>query len=103
MVVLIDKRFFFQDLPLKSTSERTSFFTDLTQKLFSLPEKVVSSQLAPLLLSRMVLLDETAAKYFLPNILTPAKGKILNKFSEESIKSSANNDGFIFFGFRLFC
>ena len=65
---------FFLDLPLKSAADRLIFFGELTPKLFSLPEKVVSSQLASLLLSRLVLLDPTAAEKFLPNMLMPSKG-----------------------------
>ena len=66
---------FLTDLPLKSSSERKDFFSSLTEKLFYLPEKVVSAQLSSLLLSRLVLLDKTAADVFLPNMLTPSKGK----------------------------
>ena len=66
---------FLTDLPLKSSSEQKEFFISLTEKLFSLPEKVVSAQLSSLLLSRLVLLDKTAADVFLPNMLTPSKGK----------------------------
>ena len=72
---LKSEHFFYIDLPLKSSVERKSFFSDLTKKLFLLPEKVVAGQLAPLLLSRMVLLDQTAGQLFLPNMLTPSKGK----------------------------
>ena len=65
---------FLTDLPLKESDERKEFFTGLTERLFMLPEKIIASQLSSLLLSRMVLLDLTAVQYFIPNILTPAKG-----------------------------
>lgn len=72
---------FLTDLPLKSNRDRKDFFSGLTEKLFSLPEKVVSGQLAPLLLSRMVLLDQTAAQMFIPSMMTPAKGRVLTSAS----------------------
>lgn len=96
---------FLTDLPIKTDAERKDFFESLTEKLFCLPEKLVASrsdlfslkmiavafrrlklscyflgQLAPLLLSRLVLLDSTASKVFIPNILTPALGKLLLKY-----------------------
>ena len=65
---------FLTDLPLKEFEQRKYFFTGLTERLFSLPEKIIAAQLSSLLLSRMVLLDLTAVQYFIPNMLTPAKG-----------------------------
>ena len=68
---------FLTDLPLKSFEEKKDFFISLSKRLFQLPEKVIASQLSSLLLSRMVILDQTAVQYFVPNMLTPAKGKII--------------------------
>ena len=66
---------FLTDLPVKLLEEKKYFFTTLSEKLFLLPEKVIASQLSSLLLSRMVILDQTAVQSFIPNMLTPAKGK----------------------------
>ena len=68
---------FLTDLPVKLLEEKKDFFTTLSEKLFLLPEKVIASQLSCLLLSRMVILDQTAVQTFIPNVLTPAKGKSL--------------------------
>ena len=76
---------FLTDLPLKSFEEKKDFFTGLSERLFLLPEKVIASQLSPLLLSRMVILDPTAVQHFIPNMLTPGKG-ILN-----ALRSTMNN------------
>ena len=76
---------FLTDLPLKSFEEKKDFFTSLSERLFLLPEKVISSQLSSLLLSRMVILDPTAVQYFIPNMLTPGKGMF------NAIRSMLNN------------
>ena len=65
---------FLTDLPLKSFEEKKDFFSNLSERLFLLPEKVIASQLSTLLLSRMVFLDPTAVQCFVPNMLTPGKG-----------------------------
>ncbi len=65
---------FLTELPLKTKTDRSSFFSGLTKRLFSVAEETVAVQLAPLLLSRLVLLDETAKKMFLPNMLTCYQG-----------------------------
>ena len=68
---------FLLHLPLKNESEKCEFFTDLTSKLHDIPQALVAGQLAPLLLARMVLLDQNAVDNFLPHMLTPkGKGKI---------------------------
>ena len=66
---------FLTDIPLKSFEEKKTFFSNLSERLYLLPEKVVASQLSSLLLSRMVILDQTAVQCFIPNMLTPGKGK----------------------------
>ena len=65
---------FLLHLPLKSESEKCEFFTHLTSKLNEIPQALVAGQLAPLMLARMVLLDQNAVDNFLPHMLTP-KGK----------------------------
>ena len=65
---------FLTDLPLKSFEEKRTFFSNLSERLFLLPEKVVASQLSSLLLSRMVILDSTAVQCFIPSMMTPGKG-----------------------------
>ena len=66
---------FLTDIPLKSYEEKKTFFSNISERLFLLPEKVIASQLSSLLLSRMVILDQTAVQFFIPNMLTPGKGK----------------------------
>ena len=57
---------------MKSAAEREKFFAEeLVQSLHEIPANLVAWQLAPLLLSRMVLLDQAAVKHFLPHMLTP--------------------------------
>jgi hypothetical protein len=75
---------FLTELPLKSKDERKTFFDGLTQRLFAVPEETVAVQLAPLLLSRLVLLDETAKSKFLPSILTCYSGNARSDFDPDS-------------------
>ena len=67
---------FLTDLPLKSFEEKKNFFLSLSERLYLLPEKVIASQLSSLLLSRLVILDPSAVQHFIPNMLTPGKGKL---------------------------
>ena len=67
---------FLTDIPLKSFEEKKQFFVSLSERLYLLPEKVIASQLSSLLLSRMVILDPSAVQHFIPNMLTPGKGKL---------------------------
>ena len=62
------------NLPVKTIEERATFFQTLADRLEKLPGIIVASQLGPLLLSRMVLLDQTAVQDFLPRFLTPNSG-----------------------------
>ena len=64
---------FLTDLPMKSAAEREKFFAEKLVKCLQheIPANLVAWQLAPLLLSRMVLLDQVAVKHFLPHMLTP--------------------------------
>jgi len=51
---------FLKDLPLRSPDERRVFFSDIIQKLKTIPENLIGLQLIPLILSRYVLMDATA-------------------------------------------
>lgn len=60
---------FLFELPLKSVQERHNFFSNLVERLRCFEEKMVASQLANDLLSRMVLLDSTAQQFVTPYVL----------------------------------
>lgn len=62
---------FLTELPLKSIQEKQSFFTGLIERLRSFDETIVAAELIDLILSRMVVLDETAKLYVIPFILRP--------------------------------
>lgn len=66
---------FLTQLALKSPVQKATFFGGLTERLHGLPEKTIGTQLTPLLLSRLVLLDEAAVQHFIPNMLTPSEGE----------------------------
>ena len=95
---------FLTDLPVKLLEEKKDFFTTLSEKLFLLPEKVIASQLSSLLLSRMVILDQTAVQSFIPNMLTPAKGisLFLNFMSWPQLESISLSSIKYLFHFRKF-
>lgn len=62
---------FLSELPLKNQTEKQSFFTSLIDRLHEFDETVVGTELIDLILSRIVLLDETAKLCVLPFILQP--------------------------------
>lgn len=62
---------FLVELPLKNDAERQQFFRTLPSHLSNFPEEVVATQLVGLMLSRMVLLDNTAQEHLLPALLQP--------------------------------
>lgn len=62
---------FLTELPLKTQSEKQSFFNSLADRLREFDETVVATELIDLILSRMVLLDETAKMCVIPYILQP--------------------------------
>ncbi|XP_043254553.1 protein-associating with the carboxyl-terminal domain of ezrin [Colletes gigas] len=66
---------FLEELPLKNSLEKEIFFGTLIMQLRKFPESIVAEQLGRLLLSRMVLLDETAQEKLLPFVLKPRDGK----------------------------
>ena len=70
---LVQLENFLVDLPMKSPEARRKFFAedDLVDRLRSLPAILVAVQLAPLLLSRLVLLESSAVENFLPQMLKP--------------------------------
>lgn len=62
---------FLSELPLKSVLEKQSFFGGLIDRLRAFDEAIVASELVDLILSRMVVLDETAKLYVIPFVLRP--------------------------------
>lgn len=74
------------ELPLKSEQEKTEFFTTLKQELETFDENVIACQLGDLLVSRMVLINETARKHFLPFLLVPRKENSDALFSEDTFR-----------------
>lgn len=66
---------FMSEISLKSSYERQEFFTDLIKRLKSFDERDVAVHLGDLLLSRLVLLDETAQTCVTPFVLDPKCGK----------------------------
>lgn len=68
---------FLLELPLKLDAEKTEFFKTLGNTLKSFDEVLVASQLSELLLSRMVLLNNTAQRDLLPLLLSPRQSTLL--------------------------
>lgn len=62
---------FLSELPLKNQIEKQTFFTGLVDRLREFDETVIGTELIELILSRMVLLDETAKLCVLPFVLQP--------------------------------
>lgn len=62
---------FLTELPLKNQLEKQSFFTSLVDRLRQFDETVIATELIDLILSRIVLLDETAKLCVLPFVLQP--------------------------------
>lgn len=62
---------FLTELPLKGQTEKQTFFTGLVERLREFDEIVVATELMDLILSRMVLLNETAKLCVIPYILQP--------------------------------
>lgn len=67
------------ELPLKSPESKQEFFSTLLDRLRCFDEQITASQLAGLLLSRLVLLDITAKACFTPFLLKP---KAIDEISE---------------------
>lgn len=61
---------FLSELPLKSQQEKQTFFTSLIDRLRAFDEAIVAIQLTDLILSRMVVLDDTAKLCVIPFILS---------------------------------
>lgn len=92
---------FLTELALKTESERQIFFTDLVSRLKAFPEEIVARQLGELLLSRLVLLDNTACKHLLPYVLKPKQGKYSNlRFDRERIQRNIMFE--LFLNFRKY-
>lgn len=64
---------FLQHLAAKLDKEKEEFFRTIAPKLFRLPEKIIATRLAELLLSRFVLLDSFAKEFLLPHFLRPSR------------------------------
>lgn len=62
---------FLTELPLKSAEEKRTFFTGLIDRLRAFDESIVAVELIDLILSRLVVLDETAKLCVIPYILKP--------------------------------
>jgi SCY1-like protein 3 len=62
---------FLTELSLKTQPAKLEFFKTLAEKLKQFDENVIGSQLSDLLLSRLVLLDQSAQYYFIPYLLKP--------------------------------
>lgn len=60
---------FLAELPLKSQLEKQTFFTSLIDRLREFDEEIVAIQLTELILSRMVVLNDTAKLCVIPFIL----------------------------------
>ncbi|XP_067662421.1 protein-associating with the carboxyl-terminal domain of ezrin-like [Haliotis asinina] len=71
----IDILRFVKNVTTKSEEEKKKFFSNVTARLLCLPEELVAKRLAVTLLSRFVMLDETANKALLANLLTPYREK----------------------------
>lgn len=62
---------FLVELPVKSASEKQTFFTGLIDRLRAFDETIVATELVDLLFSRIVLLDKTARLATIPFLLQP--------------------------------
>lgn len=62
---------FLSELPLKTQQAKAEFFKTLTEKLKQFDENIIGSQLSDLLLSRLVLLEQSAQFHLLPTLLKP--------------------------------
>jgi SCY1-like protein 3 len=62
---------FLSELTLKSQQSKVNFFKSLVEKLKTFDENIIGSQLSDLLLSRLVLLEQSAQFYLLPTLLKP--------------------------------
>lgn len=62
---------FLSELPLKNQIEKQTFFTEVVDRLRHFDETVIGAELIELILSRIVLLDETAKMCVLPFVLQP--------------------------------
>ncbi|KAF6211932.1 hypothetical protein GE061_012449 [Apolygus lucorum] len=78
---------FLTELPLKTSSQKQTFFRDLPCSLSEFNGEAVASQLGGLLLSRIVMLDSTAQQHLLPRILTPKScDDSIGLFAEETYR-----------------
>lgn len=78
---------FLTELPLKTLKEKQLFFETLVDRLREFDEIVVATELIDLILSRMVLLNETAKSCVIPYILQP---QIMHTETETSLPATAS-------------
>lgn len=62
---------FLSELPLKTQQAKQDFFKTLSDKLKKFDENTIGSQLSDLLMSRLVLLEQSAQYHLLPVLLKP--------------------------------
>ena len=71
--VFVEIENFLSQLTIKNQEEKSVFFARLTSQLQeNVPEEITAKQLTPLLLQRMVLLDQNAKHCFLQSFLSVA-------------------------------
>ncbi|XP_055301451.1 protein-associating with the carboxyl-terminal domain of ezrin [Sitodiplosis mosellana] len=86
---------FLSELPLKNQIEKQTFFTGLVDRLREFDETVIGTELIELILSRMVLLDETAKLCVLPFVMQPRNDCESNSASITPIFSSETFTKFV--------
>ena len=65
---------FLNEISIKTSPEKETFFRNLAPLLYSTPEAVVGSKLVSTLLSRMVVMNQSAQQHLLPHLLIPRIG-----------------------------
>ncbi|CAG0884338.1 unnamed protein product [Cyprideis torosa] len=79
---------FLHQLPLKTEEETDNFFRSLIVRLSDVPESVIAVLLSESLLSRLVLLNDTARREFLPSFLSPKANQL--PANSEGVTSDEN-------------
>ncbi|XP_064650130.1 protein-associating with the carboxyl-terminal domain of ezrin-like [Lineus longissimus] len=74
---------FLRNITLKSERDKEKFFKNLVPRLLQLPADLIATRLATLLLSRFVLLDESADRYLVPHLLTSSKVRNTSYLEDE--------------------
>ncbi|CAI9716038.1 protein-associating with the carboxyl-terminal domain of ezrin-like [Octopus vulgaris] len=79
----LEVKLFLKNITLKSSEEKTDFFSQVVSMLQEYSEELVGSQLIHLLLSRFVVLNKDAEEFLLPSLLIPQQAQN-NDSSEKS-------------------